>query len=69
MIRGEDIANISVSGMEYINGQLEKVENSNQIVGNVSSITFDKGFCIMQNGDEMGWHGVPDESVRPICAF
>lgn len=69
LIRGEDIANISVSGMEYINGQLEKVENSNQIVGNVSSITFDKGFCIMQNGDEMGWHGVPDESVRPICAF
>lgn len=69
LVRGHDIASVSVSGLEYINKQMEKIVGSSKIEGNIPSITFDGGFCIMENGNEMGWKGVPGESIRPICAF
>lgn len=70
LIRGGDGTVVSTAGQEHINTQLAKVGGV-QIAGNIPSVTFkDSGFCIMENGNEMGWHGIPDgESFRPVCAF
>lgn len=72
MIRGdEDPSTPSLDGQEMLNRQLTVVSGT-LIEGNQPSVSFKQpdGFCIMQNGEEMGWHGVPDgEKCRPICAF
>lgn len=72
LIRGsENPSEVSLAGQEMLNVQL-KTASGALIEGNMPSISYkkDDGFCIMQNGEEMGWHGVPDgEMCRPICAF
>lgn len=72
MIRGdENPSTPSLDGQEMLNRQLTVVSGT-LIEGNQPSVSFKQpdGFCIMQNGEEMGWHGVPDgEKCRPICAF
>lgn len=72
LIRGnEDPTVASLAGQEMINTQLTVVSGT-LIEGNQPSVSYKQpdGFCIMQNGEEMGWHGVPDgEKCRPVCAF
>lgn len=69
LIQGETPKEGSTAGQEYINRQFDKA-GGKRLEGNFPSVTFDNGFCIMQNGGEMGWHGVPDgEFCRPVCAF
>lgn len=72
LVRGSKTPSVvSVDGLDMINARLT-VASGNTIEGNLPSVSYKKhdGFCIMQNGEEMGWHGVPDgENCRPICAF
>ena len=69
MIRGIQSDVVSTNGQEYINKQLNKIGGT-EITGNIPSITFNDGFYLMENGAEMGWHGIPGaEMYRPICAF
>lgn len=70
LIRGENYTAVSTLGQENINKQLDKIGGT-RINGNIPSITSNDagGLCIMENGNEMGWHGIPDEVFRPICAF
>lgn len=72
LIRGDEAPQtVSLAGQEMLNKQLT-VASGILIEGNMPSVSYktDAGFCIMQNGEEMGWHGVPDgEKCRPICAF
>ncbi|WP_418214630.1 fimbrillin family protein [Bacteroides difficilis] len=69
MIRGIQSDVVSTNGQEYINKQLNKIGGT-EITGNIPSITFNDGFYLMENGTEMGWHGIPGaETYRPICAF
>lgn len=72
LIRGEENYGVaSLDGQDMINNQLT-VATGILIEGNQPSVSFKQpdGFCIMQNGEEMGWHGVPDgEKCRPVCAF
>lgn len=72
LIRGDgNQAVVSMDGQEMINNQMTVVSGT-LIEGNLPSVSYrlPDGFCIMQNGEEMGWHGVPDgEKCRPICAF
>lgn len=73
LIQGANRENGSTAGQEQINKQLSKIQGGAQLEGNIPSVSFkadQNGFCIMQNGSEMGWHGIPDgEMYRPICAF
>ncbi len=72
LIRGDKSPNVaSLDGQDMLNKQLTTVSGI-LLEGNQPSVSFKKpdGFCIMQAGEEMGWHGVPDgEKCRPICAF
>lgn len=72
LIRGsENSSVVSVAGQDMINSRMT-VASGILIEGNQPSVSYKAGlgFCIMQNGEEMGWHGVPDgEKCRPICAF
>lgn len=72
LIRGDETPQVvSMAGQEMINNQMTVVSGT-LIEGNIPSVSYKQndGFCIMQNGEEMGWHGVPDgEKCRPICAF
>lgn len=69
LIQGADRKNGSTQGQIQINKQISKIANGTMLTGNFPSVTYNEGFCIMENGTEMGWHGVPDEAFRPICAF
>lgn len=72
LIRGDENPEIaSLAGQEMINNHMTVVSGT-LIEGNQPSVSYkqNEGFCIMQNAEEMGWHGVPDgEKCRPICAF
>lgn len=72
LIRGDEAPSVvSLAGQEMINRQMTVVSGI-LIEGNQPSVSYKQndGFCIMQNGEEMGWHGVPDgEKCRPVCAF
>lgn len=72
LIRGSGSPSVvSLAGQDMINVQLATASGE-LLEGNMPSVSYkkDDGFCIMQNGEEMGWHGVPDgEMCRPICAF
>lgn len=72
LIRGDENPSVaSLAGQEMINTNMTVVSGI-LIEGNQPSVSFKQpdGFCIMQAGEEMGWHGVPDgEKCRPICAF
>lgn len=72
LIRGDgNPAVASLDGQDMVNAQLTSVSGT-LLEGNQPSVSFRQpdGFCIMQNGEEMGWHGVPDgEKCRPVCAF
>lgn len=71
LIRGTESGTVTTDGQTYINEQLRKVQDSEELAGNFPSVTLKTdGFCIMENGNEMGWHGLPDgNEYRPICAF
>lgn len=69
LIQGADRESGSTQGQEQINKQIGKIANGAVLTGNIPSATYNEGFCIMESGTEMGWHGVPDEAFRPICAF
>lgn len=71
LIIGTESETVTTDGQTYINGQLRKVQDSEELAGNFPSVTLKTdGFCIMENGNEMGWHGLPDgNEYRPICAF
>lgn len=72
LVRGDAAPSVpSLAGQEMLNTQLTAVSGT-LIEGNLPSVSYRQfdGFCIMQGGEEMGWHGVPDgEQCRPICAF
>lgn len=72
LIRGGETPNtVSLAGQEMINRHMTVVSGV-LLEGNMPSVSYkpNEGFCIMQNGEEMGWHGVPDgEKCRPVCAF
>ncbi len=72
LIRGSEAPSaVSLDGQEMINKQMT-VASGILLEGNQPSVSYkqNEGFCIMQNGEEMGWHGVPDgEKCRPVCAF
>lgn len=62
LIRGSGTSSVvSVAGQDMINSRLT-VASGILIEGNQPSVSYKTGlgFCIMQNGEEMGWHGVPD---------
>lgn len=75
LVRGEKSGTPSGEGLEYINGQLSKI-NGEELSGSIPSVTFINnsdgfGFCLMQSdGQENSWHGIPgSEKIRPIFAF
>lgn len=72
LVRGSKTPGVvSTDGLDMVNARLTSA-SGDLIEGNLPSVSYKKydGFCIMQNGEEMGWHGVPDgEKCRPICAF
>ena len=71
LVRGENVGVASTDGQADINARLKKIGGM-EIGGNIPSLTNKSGMgglCLMQGGSEMGWHGVPDEKFRPICAF
>lgn len=72
LIRGDKSPDVvSLDGQEMLNGRLTTVSGT-LIEGSQPSVSYKlpDGFCIMMDGEEMGWHGVPDgEKCRPICAF
>lgn len=72
LIRGEENADVvCVSGQEALNTCLTAAAGV-CLEGNMPSVSYKSGtgFCIMEGGNEMGWHGVPTgEKCRLICAF
>lgn len=72
LIRGDKAPSlVSLDGQEMINKRLT-IAAGTLLEGSQPSVSYKlpDGFCIMQAGEEMGWHGVPDgENCRPICAF
>ena len=77
MFHGEFLTAGSTEGFELVNAQISKAGGV-QLGSTVPSVTCyaeaevdgSKGFRLMSNGSENGWHGVtPGEVCRPIFAF